>query len=387
MGSLRLTGASGVLAVVAGLLSAPQAGATTWESETMTVSPSTAGWVVRDRDASNGSALVLTSNGIATSSVSFPAAKGLVLRAKADLCSGSPNLTLSLDGEKITTVMIDGTSWANYTFTGVIPAGKHSISVEYSNHVQDAKCQRKLFLDTIRPMTTEFAEDFNGLAGQSVNTEFWTMKEGHGWDPGLETYSPSNVSLDGKGNLVLRADKTVKSGYTSGWIESKNKVSFGYGVVSARIKVPSGKGLWPAFWLKGADEDTHPWPECGEIDVVELPGTNTMLYSTLHGTIDGTTENRQAQTKAKVPDLSTGFHVFWVRRVPYLITIGVDDLTLTNFTPDSLKEGSQWVYNRPMQAILDLAIGGEWVGAPDDSTKFPATMLVDWLRWDPPEDD
>ena len=91
-------------------------------------------------------------------------------------------------------------------------------------------------------------------------------------------------------------------------MESKNTLSLGYGTTTAGIKVPKGQGLWPAFWLKGADEDTTAWPNSGEIDVLELPSTTTTIYSTLHGPIAGSTKTQQAQIISNLPDLSTDFH-------------------------------------------------------------------------------
>lgn len=144
-----------------------------------------------------------------------------------------------------------------------------------------------------------------------------------------------------------------------------------------------GQGLWPAFWLKGADEDTTAWPQSGEIDVLELPSTTTTVYSTLHGPIAGTTATQQAQIVSNLPDLSTGYHSFWVRHLVDEITFGVDGTTLGTLTPASLAPGSTWVYNRPMFAILNLAVGGPWAGAPNGSTRFPAKMLVDSVQWIP----
>src|SRR5262249_27320045 len=83
-----------------------------------------------------------------------------------------------------------------------------------------------------------------------------------------------------------------------------------------------------------------------------------------------------------IADLSADYHDYWVRHLFDQITVGIDTNTLGTFTPASLSAGAQWVYNRPMYAILNLAVGGN-AGLPDDSTRFPATMLVDWFRWDP----
>lgn len=353
------------------------------EAEKMAVSPSGAGKVVADRTASGAAALALTSNGTASTTVTVPASTGLVVRAKASLNGGPPNMTLSIDGVPVTTVMVKSTSWSDYTFAGAIPAGTHQVSITYSNNYDTATGQRDLFLDRVTTTTGILGDEFAGKAGSAPNGANWTVKTGTGWDSGIENYSTGNAVLDGKGNLVIKAVRTKSGGYTSGWVESANKMSLGYGTTTARIKVPKGQGLWPAFWLKGADEDTTAWPHSGEIDVMELPSTSTTMYSTLHGPIDGTTTTQQAQIISNLPDLSNDYHNYWVRHLPDEITFGVDDMTLGTLTPDSLPPGATWVYNRPMHVILNLAVGGPWAGAPDATTPSSASMLVDWVRWEP----
>ena len=228
-------------------------------------------------------------------------------------------------------------------------------------------------------------DDFYGPKGSPPNPAGWSHATGTGWDDGVQNYTPDNAFLDGQGRLVIRAVKTG-GGYTSGRVQTKNKASFGYGTLSARIKMPSGQGLWPAFWLVGADEDTTPWPQSGEIDVIELVSSPTTYYTTLHGPIadapDTVSGTQQAQFSGPIADLSTDYHSYWVRHLVDEITVGIDGKILGTFTPASLPPGAQWVYNRPMYAILSLAIGG-WAGPPDRSTEFPATMLVDSLSFDP----
>lgn len=356
---------------------------TTVEAETMTVSPTASATVISDSTASGGSALALTDNGTASATVALAASNGLVIRAKASLSSGPPNLSLAIDGVAVTTIMVGATSWSNYAFAGAIAAGTHTLSVTYSNNYDPSpSSQRNLYIDSISTINGAVGDDFAGSAGSAPNSALWTVKTGTGWDPGLENYSTNNVALDGQGHLVISATKSGRT-YSSGWIESKNKLSMGYGTIIASIKVPKGQGLWPAFWLKGADEDTTAWPQSGEIDVLELPSTTTTVYSTLHGPIAGTTATQQAQIVSNLPDLSTGYHSFWVRHLVDEITFGVDGTTLGTLTPASLAPGSTWVYNRPMFAILNLAVGGPWAGAPNGSTRFPAKMLVDSVQWIP----
>jgi beta-glucanase (GH16 family) len=229
-------------------------------------------------------------------------------------------------------------------------------------------------------------DDFDGPAGSAPNPAYWDNTTSKQRDDGAENYQSGNTYLDGQSHLVIQALNTG-SGYTSGLVQTKNKLVLGYGTITAHIKMPSGQGLWPAFWLVGADEDTTPWPQSGEIDIIELVSTATTYYVTIHGPIagapytgDGT---KQAQFSGAIADLSADYHDYWVRHLPDRITVGIDTNTLGTFTPASLPAGAQWVYNRPMFAILNLAVGGSWTGPPDNSTPFPATMLVDWFRWDP----
>lgn len=368
-----------IASAAVGVVAAATAATPSVEGEKMLVLQSGGGRVITDRTASGGSALALTSSATASTTVVLPGSTALVIRAKATVSWGAPTMTFSIDGVPVTTVVVNTTSWSNYTFTGVVPAGSHVLSISSSN----VTSRQSLCIDTVTATTGSFVDEFIGKAGSAPSSANWSIKTGSGWDPGLENYQTSNVTLDGKGNLVIQATKR-NSRYASGWVETKNKVSFGYGTITARIKVPSGQGLWPAFWLKGANEDTVPWPQSGEIDVLELPSTTTTIYSTLHGPITGSTNTEQANVITNVPDLSSGYHDFWVRHLPDLITFGVDNQILGTLTPASLIPGSQWVYNQPMFAIINMAVGGSWAGAPNALTKFPAAMNVAWIRWDPP---
>ena len=229
------------------------------------------------------------------------------------------------------------------------------------------------------PLSGRF-EDFGGTTGSPPNPDNWSAIQGTGWDIGIENYTSDNAVLDGQGHLKLQAVKT-DSGYLSGRVQTKNKANFGYGTLTARIKMPSGQGLWPAFWLVGADEDTNPWPGAGEINVVELINTAQQRYSSIHGPISGVSDYLQAQISGRSLDLSADFHSYWVTRSENSITVGVDNIEWGQFTPASLPAGAQWVFNKPFYAILNLAVGGAWAGPPDGSTHFPATMLVDWVHW------
>ena len=237
-------------------------------------------------------------------------------------------------------------------------------------------------------------DNFDGPAGAPPNPALWGYDTGPWLDDGLQTYtsSPDNVRLDGDGHLLIQARRT-SDGYTSARPNTRGKLAMRYGTVSARIKMPSGQGIWPAFWMMGADfHPDHPetWPGCGEIDMMELVNDGNSYHVTLHGP-QGDTDyyggvkvtDKVVGTSGPIPDLTADFHNYWLKWKPDHISIGVDERTLGTFTPKSLPPGADWVFNRSMFVLFDIAVGGPWPGPPDASTPWPATMAVDWFRYDP----
>jgi beta-glucanase (GH16 family) len=206
----------------------------------------------------------------------------------------------------------------------------------------------------------------------------------------LETYtnSPANVSEDGHGHLAIVARQQTVTGpdglirtYTSGRLDTQGRFSTTYGLIEARMKIPAGAGLWPAFWLLGDNVNTVGWPACGEIDVLEaLDGYPSVAHGFINGpsaywphyTIEHTAVSRRS--------LASGFHTYAIRWSPNSITWLIDGVPYGTSTPTNLPVGARWVYNRPFHLVLNLAIGGTWGGPPNSSTRFPATLLVDWVR-------
>lgn len=232
-------------------------------------------------------------------------------------------------------------------------------------------------------------DDFDGPAMSKPNGEFWSYDVG-GWglNGQLQTYSdsPDNVRLDGAGNLVIEAVKTP-TGYTSGRLVTRDKVMMQYGTMSARIKMPAGKGISPSFWLLGADVDTLGWPNSGEIDVIEMPNKGNRFHSTLIGPwIEPPSTGKDyysVRAEGPVVDMTERFHTFWISRLPNSVVTGMDDIVFGRFTPDSLDADQRWVFEKPMYAVLNIAVGDGWAGAPDAQTRWPATMVVDWFKWVP----
>ncbi len=254
---------------------------------------------------------------------------------------------------------------------------------------------------TVRSSLTEshvVVDEFNGAAGARPYDGLWNYEVGNGVGDGLQTYTDSvdNVRLDGEGHLVIQASP-VDGGYTSGLLTTKGKLDMTFGTVTARIKFPAGQGIWPAFWMLGSSfsratwnaTDERGWPGCGEIDVMELASSATTYHVALHGPnvaggdFYGSAYWRTVGSSGVIADLSAGFHDYWVTRGPDMIVVGIDDTVLGTFTPASLPAGGEWVFNEPMFAILNVAVGGPWPGPPDATTVWPATLLVDSFRYDP----
>lgn len=225
-------------------------------------------------------------------------------------------------------------------------------------------------------------DGFDGPPGSPPDPTKWTVNQGTGWDPGVENYLSSNVFFDGQGHLVIQVVQTATE-YTSGRLETKDTTAFGYGTLTARMKLPAGQGLTPAFWLVGADENTNPWPGAGEIDVVELASDPTTTFSSIHGPISGVGDYLQLQLVNHGADVSTDFHNYWVSHAENSITFGIDNTVLGTFTPASLPPTAQWVFNKSFYAVMSVAVGGPWAGPPDGTTPLPAAMLVDWVQWLP----
>jgi beta-glucanase (GH16 family) len=146
------------------------------------------------------------------------------------------------------------------------------------------------------------------------------------------------------------------------------------------MKIPAGRGLWPAFWLLGDNIDAVGWPASGEIDAMEMLGHDPRtVYGTLHGPADG--EAGELGSSFVAPrSLASGFHTFAVSWSPNSITWLLDGRAYATVGPEIQQRGWSSVFDRPFHLLLNLAVGGNWPGSPDASTRFPATLLVDWVR-------
>jgi beta-glucanase (GH16 family) len=242
-------------------------------------------------------------------------------------------------------------------------------------------------------------DDFNGPAGSRPDSRYWNIDPANtaGFVSGeVANYSssPDNIHLDGQGHLVIQAMATPK-GYTTGRLNTLGKVDMLFGRVEARLKLPSGYALWPGFFLVGTNLSKVGWPQSGELDVAEMINDSSTFHVTLHAprTGDATPSCPNCMTLGanfEIPDylpvpmdLSQDFHVYWANWQFNAIQVGIDDMTLATYTPDSLGSDAQWVFNSPMCAYLLFAVGSTATGPPNETTPMPAQLLVDWFRYTP----
>jgi beta-glucanase (GH16 family) len=236
-----------------------------------------------------------------------------------------------------------------------------------------------------------FDDEFNDPAGVTPSTARWTAETGSGQNNELEFYTPNrNASTDGTGNLVIEARRETTAGsacpggpcqYTSGRINTAGKFSFTYGHVEARIKVSGTQGLWPAFWMLGANFPTVGWPASGEIDVMEHVGRlPNQVFSTLHApAYNG--GNGDGAPFTGTGDFAAAFHTYGMDWDAAHMTFYVDGnafFTLTKAQVEATR--GPWVYDHPFFVILNNAVGGDFPGNPDATTVMPQRMLVDYVR-------
>lgn len=227
-------------------------------------------------------------------------------------------------------------------------------------------------------------DEFDGPAGTSPDSTKWGYDIGTGWGNAqleFDTDRPSNVSMDGSGNLVIKAIKEPYQGqqYTSARITTKGKYDFTYGKIEARMQLPWGQGIWPAFWMLGSNIDVVPWPGCGEIDIMELFGNQPFrVLGSLHGPGYSGSNPITRHFDLFNDRFDTGFHTFTLEWRENNIKWFVDGQLYSTITPSDAS--GEWVFNHPFYMILNLAVGGNPPGNPNSSTVFPQTMIVDWVR-------
>jgi beta-glucanase (GH16 family) len=244
-----------------------------------------------------------------------------------------------------------------------------------------------------------WGDEFDGPAGASIDGTKWGNDISDGCQQGIcgwgndekEYYTDAseNISLNGQGQLVIVARQAPAGmtcyygpcGYTSAKVTTRGKVLASPGRVEARIKLPTGQGLWPAFWMLGSNFPTTAWPACGEIDIMENKGSQPATSSSaLHGPgYSGATPFAHANLLTN-GTLSDDYHTFAVEWDAFQVRFFVDDNVHFGITRDAVVKRGPWVFDQPFFMILNLAVGGNFDGDPRSNTIFPATMLVDYVR-------
>ncbi len=256
--------------------------------------------------------------------------------------------------------------------------------------------------DESRPWELAWSDEFDGPAGTLPDPSVWRPEIGDGTANGIpgwgnaerQTYTddPENLSLDGEGHLVIRALETHGDAplcyygepceYTSARIITAGSVEVTYGRIEARIKIPYGQGLWPAFWTLGNDIFEVGWPECGEIDIMENIGREPhRVHGTLHG--PGFSGGNAVGRGTTLPDggrFADDFHVYAIDWYPDRIVWSLDGVPYSTVTPADLPRGARWAFDHPHFLILNVAVGGHWPGYPDETTTFPQEMVIDYVR-------
>ena len=253
-----------------------------------------------------------------------------------------------------------------------------------------------------------WSDEFDGASMQLPDPAKWTFDVGstNNWgNHEQETYcSPGpaitkgcdplhpNAFLDGSGHLVLRAQRDADGNWTSARITTRGLKDFQYGRIEARMKMPVGTGLWPAFWMLGSDVKAVGWPASGTVDIAEnvglTPRSNGLgpeeIRSSLHGPgysgADSLHRDFRLPNGARIDD--GVFHTYGIIWSPGMIQFYVDDPANIFFVQNvsNLPDGGVWVFDHPFYLVMNLAVGGDWAGDPDNTTPSPSQVVVDYVR-------
>lgn len=242
----------------------------------------------------------------------------------------------------------------------------------------------------------KWSDEFDG---ENIDTDIWRFRIGNGpdwngdgtpdaWgnDEG-EYYTEDNAYIE-DGKLVIEAKEETRTdmgkelNYTSARLDTKDKYDFKYGRIEVRAKLPKGgKGIWPAIWLLGSNEDTATWPDNGEIDIMEYLGHEpSVIHGTVHGPVSAGPGIGHKYELPEEKKFSDDYHNFTMEWDKDEVEFYVDDVLYHVINKNEAGE-ADWVYDHDFYMILNLAVGGSWPGYPDESTEFPQTMKVDYVRY------
>jgi beta-glucanase (GH16 family) len=237
----------------------------------------------------------------------------------------------------------------------------------------------------------------NGQPAYSPNPKNWGYRTGMGIDGGIQDMTNSIYNSYVQNNKLTIV--ALKEGYTSAMLHSQNLQEFTFGVWAAKIRLPYGKGMWPAWWLLGnADKFNLQWPTCGEIDTLEMVGgyiyshyQDQYAYGTVHWNNESNAmhpvNNKQIAATWHTPDssmLHNNSLVYWTEWNSTTIRIGVNEFvySVIDTTKFNNSINPVWAFSGkwPFYMIINIGIGGIWPGPPDNTTVWPQLMVFDWIR-------
>ncbi len=237
-------------------------------------------------------------------------------------------------------------------------------------------------------------DDFEGPSNSAPDASRWNVEvrpQGQNQEQDYDTDRRENSFLDGSGNLVIKAyrenfvdgsGRPSSQPYTSARLNTKGHFEQTYGRFEAKIRLPSGKGLWPAFWLLGSNIGDVGWPNCGEIDILEMAGSEPYrVDASLHGPgYAGTGALTRSFDLPNEEPFANAFHTFTFEWTSDGMRWLLDGEVFHVRTPGGLAEVERdWVFDHPFYLIINLAVGGLYDGSPDSSTVFPAEMAIDYI--------
>lgn len=234
-----------------------------------------------------------------------------------------------------------------------------------------------------------WSDEFNAPDGSPADPTKWTHDVGGGgWGNQEREYYTSGAAnaVQQGGSLVVTATPQGASQYscwygtclyTSARLKTQGFFAQAYGRFEARVQMPAGKGLWPAFWMLGDDIGQVGWPACGEIDVMETIGSD---IATNHGSLHAPGYDATGSTSLPTGTFADAFHTFATEWEPGAVRFYVDGQLYETRGASSVPDGGTWEFDHPFFLVLNVAVGGTWPGDPDSTTVFPQTMKVDWVR-------
>ena len=281
------------------------------------------------------------------------------------------------------------------SFTAAVTDGQLDLGfVSKIDHAKVNGIEVAFLRRSTAPRRLVWSDEFNDVQNSSVDGRRWRHETGGAWGEGeLQSYTPrkANSHQDGRGHLMIvaRAERfrgldSITREYTSARISTQDRYSFRYGLFEARLRVPVGRGVWPAFWALGTDIDRVGWPRCGEIDVMEHLGQEpTTATGTIHGPRGhggANADYKPGRSVVHPTPLAQAFHTYGVQWLPGSIQFSFDGRPYWSITAADLPAGSRWVFDQPFFLVLNIAIGGAWAGPPAAGTTFPQALLVDYVR-------